>query len=1069
MNRKVIMLFLFNFISITLLLSQPNTDKILFELENYQPFKIKGWEYATKSINENSLMESNNWKPFSGDFSTDDSCKWFRANFIIPETIANHNTKDERLIIKIEADGFCDVFIDGNYITSFNNLKGEKKFIAFEKAIPLSNHNIFIKLRQSTIISRFFGATIEPEIISSTLSTIDDLKLSIQITKLLTQNPKDFLKYKKFSINQSKVSEERLKELRDLIDKACSEIDIQSLKQKKYNAFNQSVQKAYEIMNPISKFAKEYTIYVSGNAHIDAAWLWRWKESIDVAKYTFLQQLKLMDEYPEFIFSQSSSVYYEWMQKFYPDIFKRIKEKVKTGNWDIVGGSYLEPDCNLISGESWARQLLMGQSYFLENFGDIALLGWNPDSFGYNWNIPQFYNLAGIKAFITQKISWNDTNEFPYHLFWWTGVDGSKILTYFPMSGYVNSLDLNNLIGDLKQSEANTGRKDVLILYGFGDHGGGPERFMLERVLKFRENKFFPNIKFCKPYDYLKTMSDDYLKTIPVWNDELYLEYHRGTYTTQAANKAGNRRSEFELASAEKLSSIATLYGKEYPKNNFFDAWQKTLFNQFHDILPGSSINAVYQDSKEDYEFIKKIYNNEQINAIDYIAKLINSNNIKGDPFIIFNQANWLRTDICKISLPEKYQNKKFSILDENNNSIPYQISDNNSIVFIAKDIPSLGYKIYSISDNTNNNITDKDLAASNNSIENKYFNLMINPNTGNISSIFDKVNKKEILLSEGNLLQLFEDRPTMYDAWEILYTGVKWDLNKADEVSLVEKGPIFAKIRVKKSFLEESKIKSTPTTKFPSSFFTQDIILYNDIPRIDIELHADWWEERILAKVAFPININNNYATYEIPNGAIKRPTTRNNSWEKARYEVPALTWADLSNNEYGVSLLNIDKYGHDTEGNTMRLTLLRAPIYPDPHADRGKHKTIYSLYPHKGSWENAGTPNRAFELNNPLITKFISKQQGKLPLSHSFMSVKNDNIIISAIKKAETSNSLIIRLYESTGKEQATELALPFTPKSVYETDLLENNKTKLETTSNTLLLKFKPFETKTIKAEY
>jgi alpha-mannosidase len=1068
MFRKLTQFFLISLIFFFNSYAQTSYDNVIKAFEPYSAFKISGWEIGNNSANNKNFDDNSKWKPFSGEYSTDDSCKWFRAKIKTPDKIAETAVRNEKTILDIEADGLCEVFIDGHFLTEFKNPKGSKRCVLFEKAEPSTEHILNIKLKQSTIISRFFGATLELEKVSPLLKKIGEFKLSIETANTMTTSVKEFIKEKKFSINQSQTSEIRLKDLKAVLDKACSQINISALSKSEYKEFNESIDAAYKTMEPISKFAKEYTIYISGNAHIDAAWLWRSKETIEVVRYTFLQQLKLMEEYPEFIYSQGSAVYYQWMEKLFPEIFNKIKDKIKTGNWDLVGGLILEPDCNLISGESWARQLLYGKSYFYNTFGESIPLGWNPDSFGYNWNIPQLYSLAGIKAFITQKISWNDTNEFPYHLFWWQGVDGSKILTYFPMSGYVNTLDRDGLLNDLKQSEANTGRKDVLVLYGFGDHGGGPERFMLENVLKLKDNPFFPNVTFTKAYDYLKNMSTDYLSSIPVWKDELYLEYHRGTYTTQAAIKSGNRRSEFGLASAEKFSTLSMLYGNEYPKKSFYEAWQKTLFNQFHDILPGSSIAPVYKDAKEDYDIVKTVFKNEQNKSMDYIASMVNTNETKGIPFVIFNQSSWNRTDICSIVIPEKLINKNIVVYDETGKIIPSQLSG-EKIYFTAANVPSLGYVTYSISESTTDYKINTELKAAGQTAENRFFKLKVNNKTGNISSIFDKINNKEVLASEGNKLQLFEDRPTQYDAWEIKYTGVKWDLNEASEVTISEAGPVLTKIKVKKSFLGESKERNEPTSTFPSSFFTQDIILYNDIPRIDVDLEADWWEVHILAKMALPVNVTNNEATYEIPNSAIKRPTTRNNSWEKARYEVPALTWADLSDGNYGVSLLNIDKYGHDIEGNVMRLTLLRSPTYPDPFADRGKHKTTYSIYPHKGSWETAGTPQRAFELNNPLFTTFTGVHAGKLPKSFSFIGIDNKNVIISAVKKAEEDNSIIIRMYESTGKSADATLTLPLNVKAINESDLLETKIGKLETVNNSVILKFRPFETKTIRVEY
>jgi alpha-mannosidase len=1054
---------------------QEHVDKVLNTLSKFTPSKLKGWKTESGAEIEAAGLnfDDSKWTNVGDSYSTEDNNRWFRVKIKIPDKISDQNSKEEKILLSLEVDGKCTVYVNGNMIGQFDKPKERKKVILIDKAKPGEEFTIAINIERIGVISRFFGGTLELEKMSGVLKEIDDFILSLQISRMMTTETKEFLRGKTFTINQSKTPIEQIKNLRKILNDACSIVDIAALEKNGYDKFLKSIEEARKMMEPISGFSKEYTIYITGNAHIDAAWLWRWAETVDVARYTFLQQLNLMDEYPEYVFSQSSAVYYKWMQDNFPDIFERIKEKVKTGNWELVGGTIIEPDCNLISGESWARQILYGFSLFKEYFDMMILLGWNPDSFGYNWNMPQLYKLAGIKAFITQKISWNDTNEFPYHLFWWEAPDGSRILTYFPMSGYVNSLPYGDMIRDLKQSEANTGRKDVLVLYGFGDHGGGPERYMLERVLKYKDNPFFPKVVFAKAYDYLKNMSEEYLKTIPVWKDELYLEFHRGTYTTQAANKAGNRKSEHLLADAEKISSLAFIMGDKYPQDEFRNAWWKVLFNQFHDILPGSSIAPVYRDSKEDYDKVKETGNDIINNSIEFISKNIKADKkMTGKPFIVFNPLSWERNEIGYIDLPKELKGKYFKILDDQKQEVPYQIfPEDKKIAFLASKIPSLGYRVFYLQESNNPSSFKPLVNVNNETIENEFFKVTVDTKTGNISGIFDKINKKEILKTPGNLLQLFEDKPTEYDAWEIKYTGKKWELNSATRVGVIVKGPIVAKIRVNKDFLGETKSKNVPTTNFPSSFFVQDITLYANVPRIDINMTADWWEDHILMKAAFPVNVNNTKATYEIPNAAIQRSTTRKNSWERARYEVPALQWADLSDKEYGVSLLNESKYGYDIEGNMMRLTLLRSPTSPDPKADRGKHKFTYSIYPHKGSWQEAGTVQKGYELNNPLITQFIelSNTKSGMGSNYSMMNIIPTSVVVSAVKKSEGGNALIIRLYESTGKDCLAKLNLSISPRSVRETNLLEQELGNLKFEGKIIEISLRAFETKTIKVEY
>jgi alpha-mannosidase len=453
------------------------------------------------------------------------------------------------------------------------------------------------------------------------------------------------------------------------------------------------------------------------------------------------------------------------------------------------------------------------------------------------------------------------------------------------------------------------------------------------------------------------------------------------------------------------------------------------------------------------------------------LSKKINTNLIKdGKPFVVFNPLSWERSEICYLDLPKEYSEKNFKIIDEKKQEIPFQIiEENKKIAFSAKNIPSIGYKVFYLVESKTPADFKGGVKISNGEIENDFFKVKVDSKTGNISSIFDKINNKEVLKSEGNLLQIFEDKPLYYDAWEIRYTGKKWELDETKGIKITESGPLVGKIRVSKDFLGDGKSRRIPTAGFPSSFFTQDVTLYDGVPRIDINMGADWWEEHKLLKASFPVNVENKKATYEIPNAAVERPTTRNNNWEKARYEVPALQWADLSDNNYGVSLLNNSKYGYDIEGNRMRLTLLRAPTSPDPNADRGKHKFTYSIYPHKGDWKEAGTVQKGYELNNPMVVQFVERSKGELPLSYSMLGATGNNIIILAVKKAESGNAIIVRLYESTGKPYTGNITLPFMPKSVSEVDLLERLVSELKFNMKTLSVTLKPFETKTIKIEY
>jgi len=844
-----------------------------------------------------------------------------------------------------------------------------------------------------------------------------------------------------------------------------------------------AIKKSYQLSTPIKEFAKEFKIYLVGNAHIDIAWLWRMRETVMVARNTFDTVLNNMEEYPELRYAQSQALTYQWMEKQYPELFQRIKKAVKDGKWEIVGGMWVEPDCNLISGESWVRQLLYGKRYFKEKFDIEVDTGWNPDSFGYNWNMPQIYSKSGIKRFITQKIGWNDTTVFPHFIFWWQGVDDTKLLTYFPPVGYTASVKMPEELRNITRYEATTGYKKTLLLYGLGDHGGGPNREILDRVRSYKNLHISPDFIHSKSIDFLKNLELDLKTNIPVWNDELYLEYHRGTYTTQAKVKKNNRESESLLSAAEKWASISSLLNNTpYPAELLEKAWKVVLTNQFHDILPGSSINPVYRDAIEDYEENKKVINASISGSLKAIAGKINTGSIDGTPVIIFNPLSWKRSDV--VSLPFSFPaEKQLEIRDSQDRSIPVSIqresdSPDVTLSFLAGDVPPLGYSVFTIK--TLHEYAPKDpvevpgfnAIEDDQSIqaENNFFIIRINKITGNISSIWDRRLRKEWVSDgkEANALQVYEDYPENWDAWDIGYTGRMWDVKGVDSVELIENSQVKKVIKIKKSFLGLSKDRYEPTEYFPSSFFTHYITIYNNLDRIDIKTEADWWEDHMLLKAVFPVNVKNDWAAYEIPFASIKRTTRFETLWEKARYEVSALRWADLSDEKGGISLLNDCKYGCDIHGNVMRISLLRAPTWPDPMADRGKHTWVYSIYPHAANPTLIDTIQRAQGLNIPLSVMETDKHNGDLPLESGFFNVQSDTVILDTIKKAEDDNCIILRFYESAGKESDAAVSITGFKNitKIIETDLMEKPITTIPVTNNSFGLKLKKYEIKTLK---
>jgi alpha-mannosidase len=871
------------------------------------------------------------------------------------------------------------------------------------------------------------------------------------------------------------VAREKLARLNAAFAGAVAALDLQALAAGDWPRVQASLQRSLRLAAPVKSYLKEFRINLVGNAHIDIAWLWRMAETMALTKNTYETVIANMAEYPELTYAQSQAVTYDWIEKKHPDLFKAIQEKVRSGRWEIVGGMWVEPDCNLIAGESWARQLLYGKSYFREKFGVDVRIGWNPDSFGYNWNMPQLYKQGGIDTFITQKLWWNDTTVFPHFLFNWQGVDGSTILTYMPPLSYASQLKLAEVANGVSKYEATTGLKESLILYGLGDHGGGPNREILDRVRGYGRLALAPKFVHTTPSPFLQQKRKEKLD-LPLWQDELYLEYHQGTFTTQGAIKKNNRRTEAMLATTEKLAAIAYMLGNEYPKEQLEKCWKSALTLQFHDILPGSSITPVYRDALETYKGVQKELRLLENRALEHIGGMVMQEDPLSLPLVVFNTLSWLRDDIVTFrhAVPAGFT---LRLLDESRQEVPCEVGQTEDdglaeISFIARNVPPLGYRSYAITTAPPAPAGQKTM--SDGVLENAALKLEIDLQSGNLKSIFDKRLGRELVTAgeQANKLWVYEDRPEDWDAWNIGYTGRGWELNKADKVELVSSGPVKTVYRVDKSFLGFSKEREYPSENFPSSFFKQYITLYNGLDRVDIRTEADWWEDHLSLKACFPVAVETDKAFYEIPFAAIGRTTRSATLWEKARYEVPALRWADLTDEKGGLALLNDGKYGHDIHDGVMKLSLLRSPTWPDPMADRGRHEFTYSLYPHAGAWHESQVVHRGQELNQPLLARVLDRRlpgNRPLPGAQSFFAMKGDGVIIDAIKLAEDGSGLVFRLYEALGRAERATLSFFRQPKRAAACDLLENETSVLPLTAGRLELPFKAFEIKTLKVSF
>ncbi|HTY58405.1 MAG TPA: glycoside hydrolase family 38 C-terminal domain-containing protein [Bacteroidota bacterium] len=1034
---------------------QSNVDRLVAQLEAATKGTLDNWKYSTDFSADPTKpgFDDSRWATLTIDQRLYiDSC-WIRKEFTLPGRMAGAPTSGTvRFLVSVDDYGY--LFVNGEPKGYF---PWDGEFELTKHAAPGEKFLFVIKAINTGGPLRLLRAQVVPGSDNPLARTVEDFSLGLKVAqKLLSFDTYQTNARVKVDpgIDKSRMDRKEKTALNALLQATAAEVDAAALVNGSLDRFRMSLSAARTKLAPVAAFVHRFTLYLDANAHIDAAWLWRSKETVMVVRNTFSSVMNMMAARPDFTYTQSSAAYYDWMERLYPDLFSQIRQRVSDGRWEVIGGMWVEPDCNLPSGESWSRHLLYAKRYFKEKLGADVKVGWNPDSFGYNLNMPAFYRNAGIDAFITQKIGWNDTNVFPYRTFWWESPDGSRILSYFPFD-YVNTIDNPyQLVDWMRQFEANTGFTKMLILFGIGDHGGGPSLEMLDRIDRLKTLDIFPTIEYGTAGRYIDWLRTNDLSTLPVWKNELYLEFHQGTFTTQAAMKRFNRSNETLLTNAEKLSSFASLSGRPYNAAALQDAWRIVMFNQFHDILPGSGIREVYIDATETHTEAQTIGRFELSHAMEHIASHANTARLRhGTPVVVFNTLSWERTDIASVELKAGDDNT-YAVYDASGKEIPSQTVTggryDRQVLFVASHIPAFGYATYEL--RKSSPAAGKTGQVRTFAPENALFRVTIDSVTGWVSGITDKRQGREILSGSGNRLQLLEDLPKEWDAWNIGLTGKEFP-TKFRGAEVIEQGPVRTVVRLRRDYLKPGVKKDFPTEDFPSSFFTQDVILYNGLDRIDFTTDADWWEDHTMVKVAFPLAFSDTVATYEAPYGTIRRSTQMRNSVETAQVEVPAARWADVSTDGYGVSLINSAKYGYDIKGNTMRLSLLRSPKWPDPTADRGKHVIHYALYPHTGRWESSATHQRGYEFNAPLLTVMTDAHGGKLPASMSFLSITPSNLVLTSVKKAEEGNALVLQWYDVKGEQSNAIVSLPFHPSKALLSNFVEEDGAPLEVKGSTI----------------
>jgi alpha-mannosidase len=797
----------------------------------------------------------------------------------------------------------------------------------------------------------------------------------------------------------------------------------------------------------------EGTLYMVGHSHIDLAWRWQWPETIIVARDTFSQALQLMRDFPDFRFTQSQAALYEAVAQHYPDLFAGIKQAVADGKWDIVGGMWVETDANMPSGESLVRQCLYGQRYFRATFGAEARLGWLPDTFGLPWTLPQILKKSNMPEIFFAKFPCG-----PGPLYNWESPDGSQVVMFdargeeaaFAAAGG----NLNDLASVPKALAAVVNMmpgKAAMIPFGVGDHGGGPTRRDLMMFKALAQMPGMPKVKLATGDEAMAGMLAS-AGALPVWRDEV--EYwHRGCYTSQAKMKRHNRQCETLLPNAEKFAVLANMTGGfEFPRELLASAWRGALFNQFHDILPGSSITAVYADATELYRTVEATAQAALDKALTTIADRAKTAGA-GDAVIVFNPLSWPRTDIAEVTLDCDKVPANLTVRDASGASWAAQVVEHHQVyesferckvIFAARDVPALGFKVFWVERAAAAPATR--LSAGDYWIESPRFRVEVDGKTGQVTAVRDKRLERQVLATgaKGNVLRLMGDDA---NAWEIHYTGIDTELDQPTSVSVVERGPVRATIAI--NYFHDGSIVQ------------QRISIYDDLDRIDFPTTVDWRAYHTLLRVSFPVDVTANAFTREIQFGNIAHACNGD--------EVPAQKWIDLSDGQWGVSLLNDCKYGHSVKGNDMTITLLRSPTDPDPVADLGRHVMTYSLCPHAGGWRDGGIQRRAEELNAPLLAQAAKGHDGALGSQYSLLEATPANVFVAAVKPCEDSADLLIRIWEAHGQAVQASVRLPRPPRAVSEVDLLEREVGSASAQDDRLVVSIKPYEIRSFKVAF
>lgn len=1000
-----------------------------------------------------SALSAADWKPYDPQhdyWGGTDHYVWFRHSFTVPEELDG-----KVLWYSVEAGdkGYWQwanpqmcLYMNGKCISGMDS---NHRDIEFCKAAKAGDHyDVCISGYTDTVYYerpvcfRPHLMSVEPE----TLALFYDLKVAYETAHELDTDDTarvDLIHAVNEAFNLLELSEQ---------DEACFLASVRNA--------SDYIQKTIYTGNTGNK----PVIAAVGSTHIDVAWLWRYEQTRQKACRSFATAVRLIDKNPEYIFMCSQPQLYDFVREDDPALFEEVKRCVAEGRWEVEGAMWVEADCNLASGESLVRQIVTGKRFFREQFGKDNRVLWLPDVFGYSAALPQILKKSGVDYFMTTKISWNEYDKLPYDTFYWRGIDGSQVLSHFIptrekvqeekdwMTTYNGQLNPKCVLGAWQRYQQKDLNREVLCSFGHGDGGGGTSQEMVEHGKRISKGlPGCPDLKFSTVKDFYQRLERDVKDNpkTPVWDGELYFEYHRGTYTSVAGIKRRNRKNEFRSLDAENLSVLSGVLHDDlqtsYPADALHASWKLLLLNQFHDVLPGSSIGPVYEDAYQHHDVIKGITEHASISAISAIASNIRTN---GKALAVFNTLSFARSGFVRFGCDVA---KEICLVCDGE-LLPAAALDDGSFLFYAKDVPAKGYRTYEIvpaEKKTVQPYTDVHC------LENDFYRIEFDENM-NISRLFCKQEQRE-MMKPGSLaarLIAFDDNPRVDDAWNLMayYEEKQRYIDDVQSAKIIEHNALRTVLRV--------------VRRFRSSTFTVDYILSSCARGLELRFDIDWKEKDLTVKLDFPAEVNANKATFDIQFGNVERAIHKNTLWDFARFEVCAHKWVDLSDNGFGISLYNDCKYGYDVSRGHIRLSVLRCATYPNPAQDKCHHEFACKLVPHGGPVELAKTTQEAYGFNVRLRS-CLTDGMGTLPEKYSLLSCDRENVIVETVKKAEDSDDIILRAFECANCGCTAKISLGFAAKEVWLCDLLENRIRQLPVEEDgSVKLSVAPYEIVTLK---